>query len=188
MPTTRIFPKSDRTQIRATAAGIITDNGNISLFANTAAPATQSVYGQLLGLRAGDPVTGVLLRNSTAAAGSLPTTARFGIADSTGKILALSGNDTALALWGLGANPHALAAPYVVPSDGGYFACFVVNGVWGTTQPTPARGTGQTSIGLAFGSNPPENFVWAGQTDLPIVGSSLTLTTSSTLGYYMAFY
>lgn len=177
-----------RDQLGRTAAGVLVESGNSTLYTTGTAPVSQSVYGTLLGLRGGDIVTGIALRNNTAAAGSLPTTARFGIADSTGKILALSGNDTALALWPTGANPHALAAPYTVLADGGYFACFVVNGVWGTTPPTPIRQTGSGLIAGALGSAAPEAFVWTGQTDLPIVGNSMTITTAATLGYYIAFY
>lgn len=178
--------KVDRTQIAQTATGVISENGSPSVFNGTTAPTTQSVYAVLLGLRAGDVVTGVLLRNPTAAAGTLPTTARFGIADATGKILALSGNVTALASWPVGACPFALTAPYTVLADAGYYACFVVNGTWGTTQPAPIRSS-QVNAFQAFGSAAPPALTWASQTDLPAVNSSLTLT-GATQAYYMAFY
>jgi hypothetical protein len=182
-------PRTDRTQVGVTAAGVISENGDPSVYGSTGSPSTQVVYGQLLGLKAGDLVTGVLLRNQTAAAGTLPTTARFGIADSTGKILALSGNDTALALWGTGANPHAFTAAYTVLADGGYFACFVVNGTWGSTQPLMIRGSVQTSAYAAFGSSPPPLFSWAAQTDLPAVNSSMTISgTANITPFYVGFY
>lgn len=175
-----------RTQIGLTASGVISEPFFAQAVATTAAPVTQTVYGTLNGLRAGDVVTGVFTRNTTAAVGTLPTTARFGIADATGKILARSGNDTALALWPLGPNPHAFAAPYTVLADGGYFACMVVDGVWGSTPPTPLFGASNTAY-TAFGSAAPLNFAWTVQTDLPAVGAFATLTASGR-SYYLAFY
>lgn len=178
-----------RNQIETTAAGVISAPFHATVASTATAPATQVVYGVLIGLRAGDVVTGLLMRNQVAAAGTLPTTARAGLADSTGKILALSGNVNALASWAAGPNAWAFTAPYTVPSDGGYFACFVVNGTWGSTQPTPILVTNVGAAALtAFGTAPPPNFTWTGQTDLPAAGASLTITTGSARTYYLAAY
>lgn len=188
--TGRLSVSASRGESALKATGILSETGQPTLYTNTSAPATQVVYGNLLGLVAGDVVTGVVLRIVTAAAGSLPTTARFGIADSTGKILAISGNLNALANWAAGAMPYPFAAPYTVLASGGFFACFVVNGVWGTTQPLPMAQSGATPQAAltALGANAPPSFSWAAQTDLPAVGSSLTLTSGTNHGYYLAFY
>jgi hypothetical protein len=166
--------------------GLIVENFNPVLATAGTAPATQVAYGEVVGLANGELITGIALWNQVAAAGTLPATARFGIADSTGKILAISGNENALAQWAVGINKHPLAAPYTIPADGLYYLCFVVNGVWGTTQPTPLRVTG--GLGAAMVPTPQRTFQWAAQTDLPAVGSSLTLATGSAVPYYLAAY
>jgi hypothetical protein len=175
-----------RSQLAQTAAGVISENYPPYVATSSNAPTSQVVFGYLLGLRAGDVVTGILLRSAVAAAGTAPTTARFGIANSAGVILALSGNINAAASWPVGGVLGALTAPYTVLADGGYFACFVVNGTWGTTQPTLNRTSGLAGSG-AVGGNVTPSFSWAGQTDLPAVGNSLTMTSLAN-GQYIGFY
>lgn len=181
--------ENDRVSLSASAQGIITEVGPFSSYPNSVAPQTQVLTAALMGLRSGDIVTGVGLRLAVAAGGTNPTTARFGIADSTGKILAISANLNASAVWAAtGAAPFPLASPYTVVADGAYYACFVVNGTWGTTQPTLAYGSGATVAAGAFASGVTAFGAQISQTDLPAVGSSFTLTASSGRGYYMAFY
>lgn len=134
-------------------------------------------------------MTGLVLRNTVAASGTSPTTARFGLADKTGKILALSANVNASANWPATPMQVPFTSPYLVSSDDGYYGCFVVNGVWGTTQPTPGIFNSSTAL-LAgpVGSAPSYQFIWTGQTDLPAVGSSLTISTQSTRDYYFGAY
>jgi hypothetical protein len=187
-PGTWACATKSRERIGLASQGVLSDNGPHINYTGATAPTTQHVFGVLLGLHAGDPVTGIVLRNTTAAAGSLPTTARFGIADSTGKILALSGNLNALASWPAGPCQFPLTAPYTVLADGGYFACFVVNGAWGTTQPTPVRGIASGSSQGALSGAVTPSFEWSGQTDLPAVNASLTLASGISVGYYMGFY
>jgi hypothetical protein len=154
------------------------------------APATQLIFGTSIYLVNGATITGIKMRLTVAAAGILPATARFGLLDHTGKVLVRSGNLTALANWVTGVCPFPFTAPYVIPSSGIYIACFVVNGVWGTTQPTPLC-TAITEQNLALaadGSSPPFMFGQSGQTDLPAVGSSVTLGTASARTYYLAPY
>lgn len=171
------------------ASGIQAENFDPVLATAGTAPATQKVFGDLFGFSLGQVLSGIVLRNGVAAAGSLPTTARVGIADAKGNMLAISGNLNALANWAAGANLLPFAAPFTIPSDGGYYICFVVNGVWGTTQPTPIRVTG--GLGASHGKTPagvPVSFEWAGQTDLPAVGSPLTLSTGNSVCYYLGVY
>ena len=176
-----------RPQIALTAEGLITEcESSLSGEANSA-PISQTIYGAVVGLRGGDVITGILLRNSTAAAGTSPTTARAGIADSTGTILALSANVNAAANWPVGAVPLALTAAYTILADGAYYLCWVVNGAWGTTQPTPMLLSSLGASTTAYSTFVAPAFNWTGQTDLPAVGSSLTLTSSGRV-YYVAAY
>jgi hypothetical protein len=130
----------------------------------------------------------VAMRLNVQAAGTAPTTARAGIADSTGKILALSGNVNAAANWVAGASTFPFASPYTILADGGYYACMLVNGSWGTTQPTALRGAGASGTFGALGSAMLVYGIQTGQTDLPSVGSSMTLSAGGNTAYYMAFY
>lgn len=181
---------SSRPQIRQSAAGVLDQTLPQTMMNGTSAPGTQVVYGFLLGLKVGDVATGIMLRNTVAAAGAAPTMARFGLADASGKIVALSANLGAPANWAAGPIAFPFSAPYKAPLEGGYIGCFVVNGVWGTTQPLIARQAGIQAAALgAFGAAAPEMFTWAAQTDLPAVGASLTMTgITNPLAFYLAVY
>ena len=173
------------------AAGVLIDNAFPGNFSAVTALTSQTVYGVLLGLHAGDIVTGIVLRGNVAAGGNSPspTTVRVGIADSTGKILALSNNLNAAANFPAGTFGLALTTPYTVLADGGYYACLVINGTWSSTQPTIARSgaTGTPNV-TAFNSGAIPAFTWVTQSDLPAIGSSLTLTTGPNNQPYMGFY
>jgi hypothetical protein len=149
---------------------------------------TGVVFGRLLGLVGGTTVTGVVLQIGTAAAGTNPTTARFGIANSAGQILAISANLNASTSWGtVGQAAFPFSAPISAPSTGGYYACWLVVGTWGTTQVGCYRGIFPGG-GAAANSGAVRWFEWTGQSDLPIVGNSLTLTNTSTPTFYAGFY
>lgn len=179
----------------AVALGVQFEPYPVALAASTAASPTQQIWGSALYATAGASITGVKIRNAVAAAGTLPTTARFGLADSTGKMLALSSNVNALANWGLGVCSFPITTDggttkYVTTYSGVYYACMVVNGVWGTTQPTPVLPSASIS-NLPFsadGSFPAPSFTLTGQTDLPAVGSSVAITTPAGRIYYMPLY
>lgn len=153
------------------------------------APSSGSARTIALYATAGALITGIKMRNPVAAAGTLPTTARFGLADNTGKILALSGNLNALASWGTGVLSFPFTAPFTLAYSGIYLPCYVVNGAWGTTQPTPVvmNGVAAAAAWAADGTNPPPMSTWGAQTDLPAVGSSLTLNATPT-AYWLALY
>lgn len=171
------------------ASGIQAENFDPVVATAGTAPATQKVFGDLFGFSAGQVIAGIVLRNVVAAVGTLPTTVRVGIADAQGNMLAISGNLNALANWAAGPNLLPFATPFTVPSDGGYYVCFVVNGVWGSTQPTPIRVTGGVGASHAKITNGSAvSFEWSGQTDLPAVGSALTLSTGNSVCYYLAVY
>lgn len=184
-----IAQTKSRHQIKLAALGVLSENQDRMLVTGGVATVSQTVYGSLLGLRNGDVVTGVLLTNNVAAAGTTPTTVRSGIADSTGKILALSNNLNATTNFpATGGCLLAFSSPFTITADGGYYACFVINGTWGTTQPTPGRNPNAPALGQGINSGAVLHFSWTGQTDLPAVNSSLTLTSNLSIAYYIAFY
>lgn len=159
------------------------------------APATQYIYGTALYATAGATITGIEHRNGVAAAGTNPTTVRFGLLDNTGKVLVVSGNygtggtNNATTIFAVGPNRVPFTGQYVLPYNGIYIPCLIVNGVWGTTQPTPAQVSNPSGFAMqADGANPPANFALSGQTDLPGVGSSINITSGSTRSYYLPLY
>lgn len=182
------YPRRERDQIALTARGVLSEPGHPLAFPALQACTTQTAYGVLLGLRAGDVVTGVEVRVGVAAVGTDPTLARFGLADSAGTMLAVSADRKAAANWAVGAQRHALSAPYTVTADGGYFACWVINGTWSNTQPTILRNANQAAAMTASGSGVIPSFKWVGQTDLPAVASPLTITAALDIGFYVALY
>lgn len=169
--------------------GIQFDPFPASSTSSQTAPTTQTIFGLAVAASVGATITGIEIRNGVAAAGTLPTTARFGLLDSTGKVLVLSGNVNATASWPTGPCRMPFTAPFTLAYTGIYFPCFVVNGVWGTTQPTPILCNSAT--GAAFSSDgafPPAIFSQTGQTDLPAVGGSVTITGAGNRAYYLALY
>lgn len=173
---------------RLAAQGLVSETADPGLYGTAVAPTSQTVYGALIGLAQGDVATGLILRLAVAASGTAPTEARVGLADSSGNIVVLSGSVKAATSWVAGASNFAFTAPYTVPADGGYYACFVVNGTWSFTQPTIMRGAATAAAMTAYGSHAPPGFSWASQTDLPAVGAALTLTSGPAVSYYMAVY
>jgi hypothetical protein len=184
------IPRQEAYQLARAAEGIVAENFPPTLANNQSALASQLVFGNLVGIRGGTVCTGIVLRVFTAAAGTTPTTARVGLADSTGKILVLSGNVNAAASWAQGPRQFAFTAPYTTLADGGYYACVVINGTYGTTQPMALMAGSGAGAGLTvIGSNVPPTFTWAAQSDLPAVGASLTLTgTTGSVIFYMGVY
>jgi hypothetical protein len=182
-----VTPKT-RAQILSSAGGVITETENPSSLAIFTAASGGAVYGRLLGLRAGDVITGLVVRVSVAAAGTAPTTVRVGLADATGKILVLSGNLNAASNFPAGAAILAFTAPYTVLADGGYYPVLFVSGVWGSTSPTLLNTGVQTATNGALGAFAPPGITWTGQTDLPAIGSSVTLSTASVRSFYMGLY
>lgn len=172
----------------ATGLGVLFQPFNPVLATQATAPVSGSVFGVATYATAGAVITGIKLRNTVAAAGTLPTTARFGLADNTGKILVLSGNVNALASWATGVCPFAFTAQFTLTYTGIYYPCFVVNGTWGSTQPAPLNALGGGSAAYtADGSNPIPTFTWTAQTDLPALGASLTMPVNSR-SFWMGLY
>lgn len=150
---------------------------------------TQKVFGQSFGLQGGEVITGIGLGCNNAAAGTAPTTARFGLTDSTGKVLVLSANLNAAASWTTGRPLFPFTpGPFTIPADGAYYGCFVVNGTWSVTQPSIGFNNNISTYVAALAGGIVPAFGWAAQTDLPAIGASVTLTPAVTPIYYMLLY
>lgn len=172
----------------AGALGVQFEPYPVNAATTQAAPTSQTIWGTALYATQGAVITGVKLRNGVAAAGTLPTTARAGLADNTGKMLAIGANANALASWVTGVCPFPFSAPLTLAYSGLYFACFVVNGVWSVTQPAPILNSNSPAAALAGdGSSPPPTIANAAVTDLPAVGASVSLVAGAR-SYYLALY
>lgn len=173
----------------AAALGVQFEPYNRVLASAVLAPSSGAICGMAVYATAGATLTGIKTAIATAAAGTSPTTARFGVADNTGKILAVSANVNAAASWPTGIAAFPFSAPIAAAYSGVYILCFIVNGTWGSTQPTTYAVSSGSAAGLiADGANPPPSFQWTAQTDLPAVNSSLTMTTPTTRQYWLALY
>jgi hypothetical protein len=132
---------------------------------------SQMIHAIGIPLQAGQIVQNVLMANLVAAAGTLPTSVEVGLASPAGVVVQKSANTlTSLAQQGLGVNAFPLSAAYAVPTTGLYYAYFLQNGTFGTTQPTPVKTyatavmtAGQTLFG-SYGTS---------QTTVPAVGTAL---------------
>lgn len=101
------------------------------------APASQSLRATALGLNAGDVITNVLLMIGTAASGLAPTLQKVGILNSAGVVQAASADLSGSAQFtALGIAVCPLSSPLTIATTGLYFAAYVRNGNYGTTNPT----------------------------------------------------
>lgn len=176
-----------RDQLRLNAEGILAESLNPNTSVAAQAYSTGNVYGQLVGLRAGDVVSGIAVAVAVPATGTAPTVVRVGIANSAGTMLAVSANVNATAFTAVGVQSVALTAPYTILASGAYFLVYIIVGAWGTQQPTFWRGNSVSNTvltALAGGVIPA--FVWAGQADLPAVNGALTISTTTNFCWYLA--
>ena len=138
-----------------------------------------------IGLRSGDVVTNMIASVTTAAAGAVPTLIRMGIADSTGKMLAVTADLKSDAQWT--AQQEAvfpLSAQLTIPAEGLYYLCIIEVGAFGGT-PLQLRRFGTAGIITAVGTGKLISAAQSGLTDLPAVNSSLVLVTAGYDAFYM---
>lgn len=166
-----------RQQVMSTALGIISENYRVSVANNTGAFPSQRIQGSLLGLCAGDVVTNLVFAVGVAAAGTAPTLLRCALLDKTGKVLVRTNDLSASAIWtSVGYAVAPLTAPYTVPATDGYYVVALENGAFGTTNVAVYIWVVTASLDVAIGSGVPLGFNQDAQTDLPAVGSSVTMT------------
>lgn len=133
-----VRPKGDL-ELQLAALGLCSANFHPAMVAANSSPVSQSAYLLRVPLRQGMAITGLQILIGTAAAGTAPTGIFVGLADTTGKVLVQSGNLNGTAWTSTGFLNLSFGSTYTVPSDGSYYAFILVNGTWGTTQPTLQR-------------------------------------------------
>jgi hypothetical protein len=142
----------------------------------TLSPPTQRTQATTVWLPGGTLVTNVVVFLTTLASGTAPTNAFAGIADSTGKMLAQSGELKSNAGWtaGGGITAFPLSATYTTLAAGYFYAVLLVNGTWGTTQPTLGCAAVNTAVSTAGPNGVREWGIQSSQTALPANGASVT--------------
>jgi hypothetical protein len=144
----------------------------ITQFSNMAAG---SITGTAIWIPTNTLLTGCKIRNGQAAVGTLPTVARFGLADMTGKVLALGPNQNDLASWAAGPRAFPFTAQFTTTYSGIYFPMFINSTAFGTTVPQAGGININAAAASADSPSVPLCFVVTGQTDLPAVGASVSL-------------
>jgi hypothetical protein len=172
----------------ATGLGVQYQTGFSGNYTATASPQSQFVQMVAIGIPSGVVLTGIKMRVMVAAAGTNPTLVRAGLADNTGKVLVVSNDLHTTAFQATGVMAFPFTAQFTTAYFGAYLCLVIVNGTWGTTQPTVIQFAGENSANAADGAFTPPLSQWSGQTDLPLVGSSVTFQQNSGRSYYFGVY
>lgn len=137
--------RNDRSQVRATALGYLSETFPITVAAASSIPTANAASGTLVagmvGLRQGDVVTNTHV--CVSAAGTSLTFAKLGLFDASGNFLAATASVSATFNSGGGVKTVALTSPYTIGADGGYYVGFL------------QYGSGATGAGLYGGISPP---------------------------------
>ncbi len=169
----------------AAMLGMQTQNFALALQAASSALTQGTVYLVGVPYRKGQVATNVRFGVAAAAAGAAPTSMVCGLADSTGKMLAQSGELKASAIW---TSPTAyadapLAGAYTILSSGLYYHVILQVGAFGVTQPTFYRGSGSpiATAEVKTGAT-------TGQTALPANGATVVggLSAAGALRFWAA--
>lgn len=148
--------------------------------ANAMTITSQTIYAASIGLKAGQVINKVLLGIVTAATGAQPTGTFVGICDSTGLMLAQSGNLKADPGWtALGFNAFNLSGPLVVPATGLYYVVFLQNGTFGGVNQQLANNLGAAAVLTTVDGVMLCATGGIGQIALPANGNSLALATTN---------
>jgi hypothetical protein len=177
-------------EILRTGLGIKSWSHDPNMGSGGTAPTAGTVYARALALRKGQSISNLLFQVTTGGAGTVPTSITCGLADSTGKIVALSGELKASAIWtpaaGSGLAVAPLTASYTAPADGLYYVVFLQVGAWGTTQMVLGKGVNNVAPGgigtTVFGTGGT-----TGQAALPAVASSIVggIVTTNGIDYFV---
>jgi hypothetical protein len=171
------LPKRSRRDVLDAAQGLITQNFDRQLANANQVLVDGTAYFMAVGLRANDLVSNISIAVGTA--GSAVTLSKVGLYKKDGTRLAVSA-DQGTAWQSVGVKTIALASPYTVPVDDGYYVAVVSKAT--TTLPALVRAQNGLQMG-AVGSGMAPAGVLAAQTDLP---ASATLSVFSTFGLWVA--
>lgn len=163
--------RKDRTQILATAQGIITENfSREGARGDTSILIDGTVYFMSVGLHASDFAASVTICVTTL--GATVTLSKVGLYDKNGVQRAVSA-DQGTAWQSNGNKTIAFAAPYTVPADDGYYVAVVSKA--SVTLPTLLRSNANTGGNApGIGSGMAAFGIQTGQTDLPATATIST--------------
>lgn len=128
--------RKSRADLALNAAGIIAETVSLTTLRDvpgTVATAA-STFAGMVGLRAGDVITGMTYYCITSAGSGL-TLVKMGVATKAGVVLGKTADFHGTLATGI--NTVALTTPLTIPTDDGYYLCFTAVG---TTGPTLVRG------------------------------------------------
>lgn len=165
------YPRRDRDQLALTAQGLITETWPRAAVASAATIMVDGrAYFIAVGLRAGDVVSNLAI--AIHVAGATMTLSKVGLYSKAGTRLAVSA-DQGTAWQSAGMKNVALASPYTVTADDGYFVAVIGKG---TTLPRLASGNTNVNQAAAVGSGMLSSGNLDAQTDLP---ASATISGSA---------
>lgn len=159
-----------RSQLALTARGLISEAFPAAAASGAALALTsQRIYGVLLGLRAGDVVTNIVVTVATIATGTTPTGLYVALLSTAGTRLVVSANLKASSIWTTAIGPveAPLSGPYTVLTDGGYYACVLMDGAFGTQNLQLARALPNNATLRSLSGGPVLSGYQAGQATFP---------------------
>lgn len=169
------LPRKDRTQLRTTGLGYISETGALQYCTASFALVAQALRATALGLRAGDVVTNIIVCVDIAAAGTAGVV-NVGLYDAAANKLAASG-DVQATLAATGVKACALTAPFTVTADAIYYAVIDMTTAYGTTQPSLGSQTRPVTVAPLAGQ-PKTFWTQAGQASLPATATPADSSTA----------
>lgn len=180
MPSVVIPGKASRSDLRLRAEGLLAEPWPRSQISAFTALTLQTVYFQLVGLQAGDVVTGVAYHLNTN--GASITLGKVALYDTSGNRLAVSANSTASFTSGASTNVALpFTATYTVTANAGYYVAVLNVGGTGATLGRDGAPTGGSD---AIGTGARPMAVMTGQTDMPSTATFAAATLSPWLAAY----
>ena len=173
--------RPSRGELQNAAVGVVSEPFPYSNYGNATILTSQKLEGALIGLRAGDVITGVAVGVTTNSA-SL-TLSRVALYSTAGALLASSASaPTALDAAAGSRARMAFSATYTVPADGAYYAAILQVG---TTPATLTRGINNNTNDRMGDTSKVYPFVaQTGQADLP----STATFAQEILAFWIAVY
>lgn len=171
----------------AVALGLVNWNANWGTFTSTLAPTSQTIFATAIWLPFGRPITRLSTLCTVAASGTAITGGFMGLCSPTTMVAQSANIGTAAASYPVGplvvpfAGSVLTYSPNATDSATGiYYVLVLLNGTFGTTQPTFARGNGTGAAGLSPSGGTLIQFGNAGTgvATLPANAAAVTLTAA----------
>jgi len=188
-PITIASTASSRDQNRLAAMGLTGQTSDIFFTSTPAGTAltSQSMYGTLLGVQAGDVITNLFVYTATAGVGTPPTGIYLALYDLSNNHLADTGNVAASTNWTATPSLYsfALTSPYTVTTSGAIYAAVLENGAFGTTALTLGHGDVSPPAQWRLDASHPRAIVIQGGQTTPPATAAWSFTTSG--GYWFGW-